>query len=41
MIKQISLDSEWVDLIRQAKTLGIPLEEIRDFLHQSENKNKV
>jgi len=27
------LDIEWVDLIKQALDLGIPVDEIRDFLN--------
>lgn len=28
------LDKEWVDLLVQAKQMGIPIEEIRTFLRQ-------
>ncbi|MCM3567240.1 anti-repressor SinI family protein [Neobacillus mesonae] len=43
------LDNEWVDLIIQAKQVGIPIEEIRRFLREGtlakaahlENKNVV
>lgn len=31
-IQYINLDKEWVNLIAQAKTLGITKDEIREFL---------
>ena len=47
MIMEEKLDIEWVDLLVQAKQMGIPIEEIRRFLQQKsliedsylENKN--
>ncbi|PAV28055.1 hypothetical protein CIL05_18260 [Virgibacillus profundi] len=33
-------DKEWIDLILEAKQLGLTIEEIREFL-QTENKEEV
>jgi hypothetical protein len=33
--KEIELDEEWVDLIKEALLLGISADEIRDFLNKS------
>jgi DNA-binding transcriptional MerR regulator len=35
-VKKLVLDCEWVSLIKRAKTLGISIEEIREFLEQTE-----
>ncbi|MBU5267161.1 anti-repressor SinI family protein [Virgibacillus proomii] len=40
-LKQISLDVEWVELIKQARTLGVPMEEIRRFLRTVQEYNNV
>lgn len=29
------LDQEWIELIKEAKNLGLSLEEIRDFLYHN------
>ncbi|WP_263497841.1 anti-repressor SinI family protein [Rossellomorea vietnamensis] len=34
------LDREWVDLIKQALEAGIPLTEIREFLHSQSPQTK-
>ncbi|MEQ2526703.1 DNA-binding anti-repressor SinI [Robertmurraya yapensis] len=31
------LDTEWLELIKEAKKLGIEKEEIREFLNKKEN----
>ncbi|TCN18434.1 anti-repressor SinI family protein [Mesobacillus foraminis] len=33
-LNEQDLDSEWVDLIREALELGIPASKIRDFLNK-------
>ncbi|CDQ38987.1 MULTISPECIES: anti-repressor SinI family protein [Virgibacillus] len=39
-MKQVSLDSEWVELIKQAKSMGIPITDIQLFLrHTRKGKN--
>jgi DNA-binding transcriptional MerR regulator len=35
-VKQVTLDYEWVSLIKKAKTMGITLEEVREFLEEAE-----
>ncbi|WP_156960099.1 anti-repressor SinI family protein [Oceanobacillus manasiensis] len=37
IVEQVSLDGEWVELIKRAKNLGMTTEEIRQFLQQSES----
>jgi DNA-binding transcriptional MerR regulator len=37
-VKQAALDCEWVNLIKSAKTLGITMEEIREFLKEAEKE---
>ncbi|MFD2629184.1 anti-repressor SinI family protein [Oceanobacillus kapialis] len=37
IVEQVSLDREWVELIKRAKHLGMTPEEIRQFLQQSES----
>jgi hypothetical protein len=32
--KEVDLDEEWVDLIKEALILGISADEIRDFLNK-------
>jgi hypothetical protein len=32
--KELQLDKEWVELIKKALELGIPIDEIRDFLNK-------
>ncbi|MFT8319998.1 MAG: anti-repressor SinI family protein [Bacillus sp. (in: firmicutes)] len=34
-VNKKDLDKEWVELIQEAQTIGIPIDVIRDFLHQS------
>ncbi|MDT8861923.1 anti-repressor SinI family protein [Alkalihalobacillus sp. MEB130] len=34
----IILDKEWVQLVKEAQTIGLSLEEVRAFLHQQEGK---
>lgn len=40
-VKQLSLDSEWIELVKQAKTLGIPIEDIRLFIRAVREGNNV
>jgi len=39
-VKQAALGYEWVHLIKSAKTLGITMEEIREFLKKAENERR-
>lgn len=36
IVAESELDREWLDLIMQAKELGLRLEEVRHFLKQNE-----
>lgn len=40
-VKQVSLDYEWVTLIKKAKTLGISMEEVREFLQEAEEEGNT
>ncbi|GIP65185.1 hypothetical protein J32TS6_37400 [Virgibacillus pantothenticus] len=40
-VKQLSLDGEWVELVKQAKTLGIPIEDVRLFIRTVREENNV
>lgn len=33
--EKIVIDEEWLELIREAKVIGLSIEEIRDFLNQN------
>ncbi|NAP01169.1 DNA-binding anti-repressor SinI [Halomonas sp. MG34] len=37
IVEKLSLDGEWIELIKRAKNLGITTEEIRQFLKQTES----
>ncbi|GAA0589817.1 hypothetical protein GCM10009001_02200 [Virgibacillus siamensis] len=39
-VKQVVLDDEWFELIKSAKTLGLTIEEIRQFLTEVQRKNR-
>lgn len=41
MVEQSDLDREWVELIIQAKEIGLNVEEIREFLQLSVNQKEV
>jgi len=32
--KKVALDYEWISLIKEAKTMGITMEEVREFLEK-------
>ncbi|WP_188454152.1 anti-repressor SinI family protein [Virgibacillus oceani] len=36
VVKKTVLDSEWIDLMKEAKTIGLTIDEIRLFLIQVE-----
>ncbi|MFP7473352.1 anti-repressor SinI family protein [Niallia taxi] len=35
---EIKLDQEWLQLIMEAKDLGLSIEEVNDFLHTIKNE---
>ena len=37
-VKKVTLDCEWVTLIQKAKTLGMTVEEIREYLEQADRE---
>lgn len=42
VVKQTGLDSEWVELLQEAKSIGISAEEVRLFLNEAQTeKNKI
>ncbi|GGP14001.1 anti-repressor SinI family protein [Oceanobacillus neutriphilus] len=40
-IENVVLDQEWITLIKEAKKLGLSLEEVRQFLVHIREKTKV
>ncbi|WP_174614290.1 anti-repressor SinI family protein [Virgibacillus ihumii] len=38
-VKQVSMDDEWLQLIKSAKTLGLTVDEIRTFLAEMQRKD--
>lgn len=36
-----NLDSDWIELLKQAKSLGLDIDEVREFLCQSTQKKKI
>ncbi|ASN04708.1 anti-repressor SinI family protein [Virgibacillus necropolis] len=41
IVKQVGLDNEWVELLQEAKSLGITIEEVRLFLNEVNNGEKI
>ncbi|RFU64019.1 DNA-binding anti-repressor SinI [Peribacillus glennii] len=41
MPELLQLDEEWVELIVQAKEIGLNVEEIREFLQANTNKKEI
>lgn len=38
-LKEKTRDTEWVTLIKEAKELGLTLEEVRDFLEEIQSRS--
>ncbi|MFJ7974858.1 anti-repressor SinI family protein [Peribacillus sp. NPDC096379] len=39
MSKQVVYEAEWLELILEAKNLGLSIGEVRDFIQQNQNQN--
>ncbi|MCT1904344.1 anti-repressor SinI family protein [Oceanobacillus sojae] len=40
-IENVVLDQEWITLIKEAKKLGLSLDEVRQFLNHIRERSKV
>ncbi len=40
-IENVVLDQEWITLIKEAKNLGLSLDEVRQFLNHIRERSKV
>lgn len=39
VVKQTGLDIEWLELLQEAKSIGITTEEVRLFLNETQSEN--
>ncbi|WP_406944977.1 anti-repressor SinI family protein [Halobacillus sp. SY10] len=41
LIRDCKLDDEWVSLLKEAKELGLSVEEVKSFLNNDHRKKKM